>query len=92
MPALRRRRIQGFAVLVEQLACQNTRRGFDFRAFLSYVLIAEAPLNFLLRVLICDGFVLASITNPFVPDLAYVDRVCEQFVKGSAQEGSASRA
>jgi len=92
MPALRRRRTQRFAVLVEQLACQNTGSGFDFRAALSCGLIAEAPLNFLPRVLIYDGFVLASITNPFVADLAYVDRVREQFVKSSAREGSASRA
>jgi hypothetical protein len=91
MPALRRRRVQRFAVLVEQLACQNTGRGFDVRAALSYGLIAEAPLNFLPRVLIHDGFVLASITNPFVTDLPYVDRVREQFVKGSAREGPPPR-
>ena len=92
MPVLRRRRIKRFAILVSNSLPAKILVALDFRAALSYGLITEAPLNFRSGVLIYDGFVLASMTSPFVANFANVDWVREQFVEGSAREGSASRA
>ncbi len=49
-------------------------------------------MNLLPCLSIHDGFVLPGVTNLLVADLADVDRVREQFIKGAAREGSASRA
>src|ERR1019366_48465 len=90
--ALRPRRVQRFAVLIEQLARQNVMRSLYLRGAVSRGLIAKTPLHLLPCLSIQDGFVLPGMTNLLVADLTDVDRVREQFIKGAAREGVASRA
>src|SRR5882757_1858487 len=91
MAAFRPRRVQRFTVLIEQLARQNVTRGVYLWGAVSRSLLAEAPLHHLPAVSIHDGVVLPWVANLLVADLAHVDRVREQRVKGAARKGSASR-